>query len=217
MQRHFVRKIDRQSLSALAMIAYMLSSLVLSPNKKYQECRDFVKAYRCGDNNILFLPLQFFFVGDVLRFRGEFPDNDLKCLFPQVYSGAMQYFVFSETLPIRNSDLQGLVNLFGVRSVPGAGLGTPYRGPEIFKQTDRYITALYFEKANNIFKKYGLGIESSARFLELFFEEYMSMIDQKLFLESFRGARQMSFDCFLYGSTEAQCPFPQVVKNRYDI
>ncbi|GAA5817584.1 hypothetical protein MFLAVUS_011132 [Mucor flavus] len=67
MHRHFVRKIDRSSLSALALISYMLSSLVLSPNRKYRECRDFVLAHRRRDNDLLFLPDQFYYDGDILE------------------------------------------------------------------------------------------------------------------------------------------------------
>ncbi|KAG2228420.1 hypothetical protein INT48_005245 [Thamnidium elegans] len=129
-------------------------------------------------------------------------------------SDRIKKFVFSVSRPIRNRKLRDLALRLGTTaSTPCSGLGTPYLGANFFIDAEKNISGLYFEKANNIFVEYGLGVASAARFLEIFFEEYLALVDSKFISP---GSRNMSltFDCFLYDTID--CPFIKTTKNVFN-
>ncbi|KAG2228598.1 hypothetical protein INT48_003071 [Thamnidium elegans] len=136
----------------------------------------------------------------------------LQDLFPVVFAPRVQAFNFSVFLQIKNRRLRNLVGHFDTTSASGCGLGTPYVGVNFYTESNLNISGLYFEKTNNMFQRYGLGVESAGRFLEIFFEEYMALINNKFLKPEFHD-KTLSFDCFLYQATET--PFVQVTKNCY--
>lgn len=96
-------------------------------------------------------------------------------------------------------------------SVPVSGLGQPYEG-DLFRESERTNAGLYAAKTKAVFRRYGLGVESSARFFEIFFEEYFSLLPNNIFLREFQEVRPL-MNCFEYGTTVN--PFVEVIRNDY--
>ncbi|KAG2228393.1 hypothetical protein INT48_008289 [Thamnidium elegans] len=133
MASFFIKKLGPNDLSAVVLISYILSLLVLAPNQKYRECRDYILANRCRRNEVLFLPESFSFVGGSLRLSSRFPENILKAYIPRAFSSAVtDVITYSLSRNFKNAVLIDMVRSFTFPSTPSSsflGLGSPYTGP----------------------------------------------------------------------------------------
>ncbi|KAG2228453.1 hypothetical protein INT48_000310 [Thamnidium elegans] len=203
MASFFIKKLGPNDLSAVVLISYILSSLVLAPNQKYRECRDYILANRCRRNEVLFLPKSFSFVGGSLRFSSRFPENILKAYIPRAFSSAVtDVITYSLSRNFKNAVLKDMVRSFTFPSTPSSsflGLG----------QTS--LTTFYFGKANEIFLKYGLTAESCGRFLELYFQEQVVLMGN--FVKPEWKGDSLGMECFEYDSPVDA--FISVKKSKY--
>lgn len=211
----FRQKKDAQSLSALTLLSYVLSSMVLPANKSLYECRTYVEKYRCVANDLFFLPGCFSFVDGDFTFAGRFSDKFLKKQFAtllevrryiarshvRVPSSVNSLVLESGSLimPIKHKKLRKFVEKY---LVPSSGvtalsaLGIPYVGDTLYSEANE-STIIYGERAKAIFKVRGLGVESAALFAQLFFEEYFSLVKfymRKKYLKSNRGFEYLKYN-----------------------
>lgn len=207
----FKNKKNIESLSALALISYMLSSMILSPNKNLYECRKYVEKHSCQINSLCFVPGKFSVKNGTVKFVGRFNKTFLEKLFPLVGSVFFNMDSRTSIKPIKNLKLKELVANFARPLGPVSNLGVPYLG-ENFYSGDNSATIAYANEATAIFNRYGLGVEAAGRFFELFWKEYFSLVKTNAFLEKFQQGK-VSFDCLGYGSSINQ--FKQVKKTKY--
>lgn len=194
----FKKKLTPTDISATILIAYLLSSLVLAPNAKYRECRDYILSSRCLHNDVLFLPGSFSFVDGNLLFASGFPENILKAYIPRAFDTAVTNVIsYSVSRTIKNARVKTLVEKFSFpRSSSSLGLGSPYSGVNFFTTVKYSLTPFYFGKANEIFLKYGLTAEACGRFFELFFQEYVVLMKKHVKPE-FKNDL-LGMECFAY-------------------